>query len=411
VPLGTSYLAETGQGVDLAPLGYVEEEFLVRGTATEWSYDSAGAAIPRTHDVPYCTRVLLRRPADPARFSGVIQVEPLHPDLDSGLTWRALHPWITRTGAAWAGLTEIADNLLGGLPGRPSMYLSGWSITGSFCRVFLGDGFHERYRLDDGQPVFDGYVVAISSGGAGPSGYAPISSGTEPPGPDDPRRTTGPHDVPVIELLSEYESETHARHLRPDSDAPADRYRLYQVAGTSHINHDVEAVLTNTEQCRARGLPTSEVAINETRSDARLDFVARAVFALLDRWVARGEAPPHVVPFGFAPEPDAPGATQPGARPLLRDSLGNVRGVHATPAADARPSPSFPQFSAALRAALVGYLDLLDAGQLRELYGSRQNYLARYQASCTRLVGEGLLLQPEARTLLQQAAERDLPRQ
>jgi hypothetical protein len=465
VPLGTSYLAGEGIGVDLAPLGYVEEEFLVRGTATEWTYDSTGAASPRTADVPYCTRVLLRRPADPARFSGVIQVEPLHPDLDSALTWRGLYPWITRTGGAWVGITQdsrmagllrdsfdparyqdisiplagLGYDIVGGvaqamragtidiasgLADRGRVYLSGWSITGSFCRVFLGDGFDQRYRLSGRRPVFDGYVVAISSGGAGSSGYPPISSGTGPPGPADPRRTIGRHDVPVIEFLSEFESETHASHLRPDSDAPADRYRLYQVAGTSHINHDNAGALTNAAQCRARGLPTDTLAINETRSDARQDFVARAVFALLDRWVAEGQPPPRVAPFQFAPDDDPLNRTPAGARALLRDGLGNVLagirtpwveapvgryGVHSTPAPEATSSPSFPQFTPAQRAALVGYLELFDPGQLHTLYGTRETYLARYRASCTRLVGEGLLLEPEAHALLQRASGRELP--
>lgn len=463
-PLGTSYLADEGQGVDLTPLGYVEEEFLVRGTATEWTYDSRGVAVPRTQDVPYCTRALLRRPADPARFSGVMQVEPLHPDLDSALTWRALYPWITRTGGAWLGITQdprmagllrdsfdparygdvsiplagLGYDIVGGvahamragtidiaagLADGARVYLSGWSITGSFCRVFLGDGFHGRHRLGCQRPVFDGYVVAISSGGAGPSGYPPISAGTEPPALDDPRRTIGAHDVPVIEFLSELESETHAGHLRPDCDALTDRYRLYQVAGTSHINHDNGEALTNAPQFRARGLPADALAINETRSDARMDFIARAVFALLDTWVTEGQAPPRVAPFRFAPDPDPGSRTPAGARALLRDDIGNVQagirtpwvevpiaryGVHGTPTADTRPSPAFPQFSPAQRAALVGYMDLLDAGRLQQLYGSRQAYLTRYRASCARLVSEGFLLEPEAGALLKHAADRDL---
>ncbi|HLH57549.1 MAG TPA: alpha/beta hydrolase domain-containing protein, partial [Streptosporangiaceae bacterium] len=49
---------------------------------------------------------MIRRPADPSRRSGVVQVEPLHPSMDMDLTWRAIHPWILRNGHTWVGVTH-----------------------------------------------------------------------------------------------------------------------------------------------------------------------------------------------------------------------------------------------------------------------------------------------------------------
>jgi hypothetical protein len=69
--------------VDLLPsYDYVTREYLISGIA-------AGA--------PYCTRLLLRCPAESSRFSGVVVEEPAH--IWSGTSiWRATNRWLMRNG-------------------------------------------------------------------------------------------------------------------------------------------------------------------------------------------------------------------------------------------------------------------------------------------------------------------------
>ena len=55
---------------DLSKVGYVEEEYLVSGTANVYSWPAPGPAVVRTSGAPYTTRMLVRRPANSARFSG-----------------------------------------------------------------------------------------------------------------------------------------------------------------------------------------------------------------------------------------------------------------------------------------------------------------------------------------------------
>lgn len=457
-PLGVSFLPGSGKGVDLAAAGYVEHEYLLRGTATEWTYGPGHRLDAASTDVPYTTRVLVRYPADNSAFNGVLQVEPLHPEYDTAPTWRALHPWIMRTGAAWMGITQdprLADSMrtefdperygelsipagsmrydivadavaaarLDGAGivgnGRPvrRAYLSGWSMTGSFVRVFLGEGFHERRRLLGGAPLFDGYVIGISSGGAQQAGYPGMLDGSPIP-MDDPRRRISGHGVPVIELLSETESETHGPVLRPDSDDPGDRYRLYQVAGTSHDATGPRLALTNIEQYRRLGLPASTTQIVETPSDARMDLVARAVFALLDRWVDEEVVPPRADRFTFTGDvlPD-----HPDVRPLLRDEFGNVHGgirtpwvraplsrytPHSTPVPEGcRPSPWSPVADPAVMAWMRGHLDPLPGDVLAARYGSAEHYLATFAECCAEQIAEGFLCR-EDREVLITSAER-----
>ena len=64
--------ADSQTPLNLSAYGYVEEEFFVRGTANVYDWDSAGHVTVRTADAPYTTRILMRRPVDPARFSGTV---------------------------------------------------------------------------------------------------------------------------------------------------------------------------------------------------------------------------------------------------------------------------------------------------------------------------------------------------
>lgn len=69
--------------VDLMPeYGYVSREYLIKGKA-------AGH--------PYCTRLLLRCPENPERFSGFVVEEPSH--LWGGTSiWRHINRWVMRNG-------------------------------------------------------------------------------------------------------------------------------------------------------------------------------------------------------------------------------------------------------------------------------------------------------------------------
>jgi hypothetical protein len=70
----------TSAPVPLTDIGYVEREYFISGTATgyapagTWGGDGRWAIRP-AETAPYQTRILVRRPADPARFNGTVIVE------------------------------------------------------------------------------------------------------------------------------------------------------------------------------------------------------------------------------------------------------------------------------------------------------------------------------------------------
>lgn len=81
---------DLGHDALLPVYGYVTREYLISGIAIAQSY---------------CTRLLLRCPASPGRFSGLVIAEPSH--LWGGTTlWRLIKRWIMRNGklySQWRG--------------------------------------------------------------------------------------------------------------------------------------------------------------------------------------------------------------------------------------------------------------------------------------------------------------------
>src|SRR5712691_3025090 len=92
---------------DLKKHGYIEEEFIVTGTANVYDWAANGALTVKTPNVPYGTRVLVRRPADPGRFSGDVVVEPLNTVRrnDWSWMWGYVGEQILQHGDAWVGIT------------------------------------------------------------------------------------------------------------------------------------------------------------------------------------------------------------------------------------------------------------------------------------------------------------------
>lgn len=101
----------------LAETGYVEEEFYLSGRADAYGPDGEKAA----DDVPYTTRIIVRRPSNPARFNGTVLTE--WQNVSAGYDLDAL--WapdqITRAGYAWVGVSAQrvgVDQIRGWSPAR-----------------------------------------------------------------------------------------------------------------------------------------------------------------------------------------------------------------------------------------------------------------------------------------------------
>ena len=104
-PGEVSLLAARG-APDLAAAGYVEAEYAVRGTATAHAGETAD----------FATRVVVRRPEDPARASGTLLAEWLNVSSgqDSAPDWAYLEAEILRRGHTWVGVSAQYVGIEGG---------------------------------------------------------------------------------------------------------------------------------------------------------------------------------------------------------------------------------------------------------------------------------------------------------
>src|SRR5580698_242839 len=99
------------QPLDLKKAGYVEEEYIVSGTANVYDWAADGSLTVKTPNAPYSTRILVRRPADRARFSGHAIVELLNPA--RRFDWAMMSGYsrdsLIEHGDAWVGITMPAS--------------------------------------------------------------------------------------------------------------------------------------------------------------------------------------------------------------------------------------------------------------------------------------------------------------
>lgn len=447
-PFRTGYAIDRELGARLDESGYIEDEFVVRGTADTFTYDSEWKRVPDERGLEYTVRVLVRRPRHAADSTGVYVAEALHPGADRDLVWRANHPWLTRSGHSWVGVTissrwtqlmkneldperyqdlDLPDDGLqwsimaqvltmlraGELSGPDPvpiarLYMSGWSMTGTFCRVFLRDGFHEEARTPSGGPAVDGYLIAISSGGFIEGGYTPLSSGCPRLPADDARRTIRDHGVPVIEMLSENEAETHEQVTRPDCDLDEEGlgpYRLFEIAGSGHASHRVRRGWPSDDAAAPHSSP--EPVLVEQLSDFPFEYLSRAVFEMLERWVADGVNPPRC-PRLFRAEDGLKGPAK-ESRPLLRDddsnALGGVRTVHVdVPSAGYVPhSTRVHEGEGAHGGWLHPHMEPFSPLKMRSRYGSARGFVDRVVGRSQELVGAGWLLPEEAELIVAEA--------
>ena len=93
---------------DLGATGYVEQEYYVSGTANRYAFVDLmrNAAVIDT-GYPYKTRMIVRRPADPARFNGTVVVEWFNVTLgqDIDFDWATSRSYLMRNGYAYVGVS------------------------------------------------------------------------------------------------------------------------------------------------------------------------------------------------------------------------------------------------------------------------------------------------------------------
>jgi len=451
--------------IDLRRYGYLEQEYLVSGQADVYSWPEL-ATLTVLASGPYTTRILIRRPADPARFSGNVRVEPLNPtsghDLDA--EWEIAHDGFMRGGDAYVGITVSPDTITALKKFDPARYaplamtsplpsvrrcapypgsttthnetglawdiisqvgrllktdspanplrelhprtsdLTGWSQSGSYDLTYL-DAIARHVALPDGKPIYDGYLP-----GAGSYGATPINQCAPLPAPGDPRaRYNPPPGVPVIVISSPTDFYTAASYDRrtdrpADSDTPRRRIRLYEIGGGCHLPGDQGRYFPDpAEVSRAGFAPENRIAY--PLSSFPLHEVIDAAFADLDSWIIRDIAPPHASRLT---------AANPHIWPVeaMLDHYGNPVGGVRTPAVDVPTATYIPRGLKAPHSnnsAYAGYDIDFSPNYLKVLYPTHADYVDKVTADAQALVAQHWLTNYDATEIVEQARAASVP--
>ena len=282
--------------MDLAAIGYVEEEYLVSGTANVYDWARTGDLTVRHARAPYTTRILVRRPSDAARFSGHVIVEIMHNPFgqDFSLMWGWTHQGLIERRDAYVAISEFPSGIAalkrfdpvrygrlsfanpdpneacGPLPmnqGRPLFNVNNdnsmeeglrWdaiSQVGALLKSTVPNRplaalTVERLLMTAQDNTVITYITAIhrharlASGQPVYDGYV-VKGYTRPyrirrcaPALEagDPRIIIRNVGVPVIHLQMEGDFPNVLETRRDDSDAPGDPFRLYEIPGTAHFD-------------------------------------------------------------------------------------------------------------------------------------------------------------------------------
>lgn len=292
------------------PQAYVQEELFVSGAATVFTYEEQPrreVVVPLEEDVPYKTRLIVRRPADPRAFTGTVVVEWWNSSasFDAAPVWDASAEFFAREGWAYVGVTNSNTPIaflkggcrLGGilpvancgqryaslaLPENGQAYemmsqIAHWLKQGDATSPLAATGrvrrlFHAGQSQQGGSvityatafhfPDNAGYFVqtfstarAINSGPVCGAANAPVYPACTPALEGRARLVRTDLPVPVVQAMTETDMEIGFGVIANDARQKDTRtYRYYEMAGTAHsgVHEDVDVIpnlLTLEQAC------------------------------------------------------------------------------------------------------------------------------------------------------------------
>jgi Alpha/beta hydrolase domain len=387
-------------GTTAADFGYATDEYFVSGTA---------------NGQPYKTRILVRHPLPAERFSGIVVTESMHSNgfavtfeparksffmrgyvhveiaaqTTNITTLKAFNP------VRYAGMSIplgsqtseiiaqvgvlIKSNLSNG-PLAPlsvrKLMMEGTSQASAVLRTYQQQK-HFQSRMADGSAIMDGYLATSTLGNA-------------------PMMVV---DVPTVHMptMTEVNSgaPSGAGFRRADSDDPANRYRLFEVAGMAHANsRETPTYVPNPCMLPVSDFPWGGMA-------------AMGLHHLIE-WADHGVVPPHAARLEFDNN-----TANDGSR-LSLDANGNVKGgvrntyVDVPVAAYGVPNAGLTS-AAQFNCSIAGWRVPYDEHTLRGLYKNKGSYISALNRRLMELVREGWMLPEYADDVRADAQAIDIP--
>lgn len=414
---------------DLKSHGYIEQEFLMDGTAK-------GRARPdeAVSAAPYRTRMLVRRPVDPKKFNGTVVVEwsnvTLGYDLEVG--WPILSDLMMREGYAWVGITNQPVGIrflqqwdpqrYEGLkhPAIPAVMPKPASPSGFV--VITGESYSDAIYTQLGvslrhpgavDPLGGLKPQRLLSWGLSQSAGRLTTYINNLPKKDrtydgyflfvGPGKLRDDLDVPVFGVNSENEMMRYFPNRRPDSAV----YRYWEVPGSGHVPRLSDDTLQAQNRRDGATWPRT---CDFGPAVVSIEYASRAALHHLNEWVKTGKEPPHA-PFATI-EAEKPSTMhgEPGPVAIVRDksqnALGGIRLPHMEAPTGRHVGSGTPQPMCTLTPGFAPF----DAAKLTTLYPTHDAYVSKVQTAAANAVKAGFLLPIDAKAIIAEAAASDVGR-
>lgn len=350
-------------GANLTVFKYEAKEYFISGTA---------------NGQPYKTRLVVRKPSNNSRFSGLVLVEPMHPsgsahmfEFTSIYTMSSGHaavevliggmPLVVDSNKERYGDLKVAPaqtneilaqvgSLVKSKDSGPfaalkvrKIILAGTSATAGTLIQYLPA--HMVYRTPSMQRIYDGFM--------------PTSNGS----------VIRQVDVPVIQVPTMLEVRGPNITTRPDGDAQGDQFRAYEFPGMGHVDSR-DNVRLQPNPCK---YPLSSFPMQA--------YMSVALYHLYN-WIDKGISPPkadRVMKENGAMALDDRGNPRGGIRspyvdvPTARYAVPNEAAVPLIPNPSAYVAKGGEQ-AAMQMCGLAAYQTDYSKEQLKKLYGSKKDY-------------------------------------
>lgn len=467
-------LPPTGQGdafvpgtrlIEDLPGSYIEQEYFVSGAADLYNYANNPPSDPTDivaiqQDVPYTTRIIVRRPERAKDFNGTVVIEWFNSTagFDTAPAWDPSAEYFTDRGIIYVGVTNSTTSinyLVGGcrlfgiLPPTCGTRYSALSLPENGLAyemmsqianllkspngnnplpadyavtrlMHVGESqqagslvtYASAFHLDG---VNDGYFIQAGIN-ARPINFGPICGQAGSPsfpsctprlqGSDGLVSTDVP--VPVYQVITQTDFETlnfNTRGRQPDTPT----FRYYEVAGGSHNTVHIGIELIPAGLFGPDPILLEDLCQNELNTTADgpvfVSYVLNALWQRMEEQIDKGSAPPAGVLLE-----DIAGV-------LVRDAQNNVLGGVRLPSMDAPLAtyastnigdPNLPPVLiniGNLACRLSGSVFAFDQTTLDGLYKNHGAYVKRVGASANALKKSGLLLQDDAQRIKRAASQ------
>jgi Alpha/beta hydrolase domain len=431
---------------DIGLRGYLEEEFFLAGTAKR--YEPAGTHgndgkwdVKAVGEAPFRTRILVKRPKDPAKFNGTVVVEWANVTIGHELIIADLPGTYdgfvhVSVSAQFVGLHGFEQNPMGLVAWDKERYGSlshpgdsySYDIFSQAGRAVGPDrersgvdpmgGLKVRNLIATGasqsgarilayinaiapkERVFDALMPLIIGGMA--SGFDdtildPNKIFAMPPGeiaklmrPSTKIR----NDLKVPVMLVNSESETLG--CFPCRQPDTDKFRFWEVAGSSHAPQGMAEIMD--QKTKRDGVYLNQFE-GSSPSIVMWSPAADAAIAHVKRWIEDGAPPPTQPVIAVSGNPPA----------IERDGHGIAKGGVRLPAVEAPIGCNTGYNAGAGLEALVGSTQPFSPERLKGLYQSHEAYVTKVTAAAKAARSAGVILPEAENDYIRQAKASAIP--